>query len=401
MPTKPRWQVVAEMLAKEAASPTPAQLAIAKKLGLTLAADTPSYVAAVELRVALSEELAVSKGYRAYAGEIDYLHSLEDELDLARSPFEPGDSRDLVSAWTSSRWAIRSARRLEEIKPELGDVLATEKGGQTVEGVLSSITADGALFFKGGRSQSCRPHQAKVVARAGDPGYATAAKKALNDAARRSTRVVHVSVERGKELDDFRVAPTVDEVAYEAFLSELESAQDERPLQKVIEQFPAILATILAHHNGFFVIPQKRLGSDFVPDFLIGGATSAGIKWVLVELESPAVDRLLTGKSSDSPAKELRKGISQIEQWREWLKGNLDYARRSRKDDGLGLPGIRDDVAGVVVIGRGEPTDDVDKFRQRTRAKLDIDIVSYDYLAREMVVKPTDESWFARFLFSD
>jgi hypothetical protein len=247
----------------------------------------------------------------------------------------------------------------------------------------------------------CRPHQATIVARVGDPGHEAAVKRARNEAARRSTRAVQVSVERGKELDDFRVPATVDEVAYEAFLTELESAQDEKPLQKVIEQFPAVLASILPHHNGFFVIPQKRLGSNFVPDFLVGGATSAGIKWVLVELESPAVDRLLSGKASESPAKELRKGISQIEQWREWLKGNLDYARRSKKDDGLGLPGIRDDVPGVVIIGRGEPTDDVDKFRQRTRAKLDIDIVSYDYIAREMAVKPTDEGWLSRFLFSN
>jgi hypothetical protein len=152
MAPKQRWQVVAEQLSSRATAPSPGQIAIARKLGLTLRADTPSYVAAVELRGALSEELAVSKGYRAYAGEIEYLHLLEDELGLPRSPFEAGDSKDLVSAWTNARWATRAARKLEELKPEVGDVLTTDKGGQTVEGVLSSITDDGALFFKGGRS---------------------------------------------------------------------------------------------------------------------------------------------------------------------------------------------------------------------------------------------------------
>ena len=45
-------------------------------------------------------------------------------------------------------------------------------------------------------------------------------------------------------------------------------------------------------------------------------------------------------------------GVAQIKRWRIWLASNLPYARAARSDDGLGLTGIRPNLAGIVLIGR-------------------------------------------------
>jgi len=55
---------------------------------------------------------------------------------------------------------------------------------------------------------------------------------------------------------------------------------------------------------------------------------------LLVELETAQSD--VTLRDENQLHKHGRKGVSQIEEWREWLLQNLDYARRSRREKGLG-----------------------------------------------------------------
>lgn len=399
--SKPDWAVVADALDSFASKPTAKQLVAGRALGLQLNSDTPEAVAAVLLQREVADSLPSRRPRlrsEATEGDVSYLHELEDELEISHSEFAPGDDAAIVLAWVRVRWAQRSARDLRTLKVEKGDVLNVRQGRELLPGIVSSISVDGAINFKGGRRLSARTHDVQVRAHKGDPGYEAAKAEASNVAARRAPARTHIGSERQSELAEFRVDAEVDEVAYEAYLDALGDASDERPMQTVLANFPQLLSPLVPHHNGLYVIPQKRLGAEFVPDFVVGGYTSAGMKWVLVELESPAVELYLKNKKKNEPGKELRKGISQIEEWREWLKPNLDYARRTRKENGLGLPGIRDDIQGVVIIGRGEPTDDVDSFRQRIRNERDIEVITYNWIDRENTIVPGDPEWLARFL---
>jgi hypothetical protein len=87
-----------------------------------------------------------------------------------------------------------------------------------------------------------------------------------------------------------------------------------------------------------------------VPDFLVSDTDSLGIRWVLVELETPHSSiTLATQNELDAAA---RRGVTQIKEWREWLQNNLDMARRPVSQDGLGLIDIRPMSEGLVLVGR-------------------------------------------------
>lgn len=96
---------------------------------------------------------------------------------------------------------------------------------------------------------------------------------------------------------------------------------------------------------GTYVRPQVSLGGDLYPDFLVAVADSGGVHWTLVELESPRAERV--GMAKGQLGESARKGIDQIEGWRDWLTENLAFARDNR-----GLIGIRPESPGMVIVGR-------------------------------------------------
>jgi len=50
----------------------------------------------------------------------------------------------------------------------------------------------------------------------------------------------------------------------------IDTAEGERPIQKFLTENPEILAQFVGGGHGRWVIPQKKFGSEFVADFLIG-----------------------------------------------------------------------------------------------------------------------------------
>ena len=67
----------------------------------------------------------------------------------------------------------------------------------------------------------------------------------------------------------------------------------------------------------------------YIPDFLIGDYDLLGLRWVLVELETP--NSSVTLKSSNELEPRARKGVSQLKEWREWLQDNLWYGAQVKK----------------------------------------------------------------------
>jgi hypothetical protein len=129
------------------------------------------------------------------------------------------------------------------------------------------------------------------------------------------------------------------------------------------------------------VIPQKRLGAEFIPDFVIGVRHSGGYRWMLVELESPAA--LMFRKDGD-PSAALQHALRQLTDWRAWLMRNRDYAARSREDAGLGLTDVSPNSPGLVLVGRERDLDRANNpRRQRLEEDNQIKLHSYDWLVRQ------------------
>ncbi len=159
------------------------------------------------------------------------------------------------------------------------------------------------------------------------------------------------------------------------------AAERERALQRHLEEHPLLLIQHMGGGHGRWVIPQKKLGAEFVPDFVIGESYSGGGSWTLVELESPA--SLMFRKDGD-PSASLQHALRQLTDWRAWLMRNRDYAARSRNDNGLGLTDISPNSRGLVLIGRERDLDPADNpRRQRLEEDNMIMLHSYDWLVRQ------------------
>jgi hypothetical protein len=162
-----------------------------------------------------------------------------------------------------------------------------------------------------------------------------------------------------------------------AFQECVDAAVDERPVQAFLEANPELLVQLL-HAVPRFVLPQHRLGAEFVPDFIIGEHSSDGYSWLMLELESP---RLPFFTNSGDPRAPLTHAIRQIQDWRAWLHRNQNYASRARSESGLGLVDITGNVPGIVLMGRRALLDSAASARRRQMAAdLDIRIHTYDHL---------------------
>jgi Domain of unknown function (DUF4263) len=168
----------------------------------------------------------------------------------------------------------------------------------------------------------------------------------------------------------------------EAYREVLSTADDERPLQKHLALNPILLVQHMGGGHGRWVISQKRLGAEYIPDFVIAERSSSGFEWQFVELQSPRA-RLFV-PSSGRQSEQLDEGLRQIAEWRRWLADNRDYARRPRACNGLGLVDASDRDPGLLIIGREAGLTELDRQRRRQLGdQLGVRIRTYDWLVRE------------------
>src|SRR4051812_37437581 len=90
----------------------------------------------------------------------------------------------------------------------------------------------------------------------------------------------------------------------------IDRARDERPIQAFLARHPEVFAAGLLRGHTRCVRSQVRLGSQYVPDFLLADVSSMGASWTLVELETPTARILL--KNGDY-ARETRAALKQID----------------------------------------------------------------------------------------
>lgn len=133
-------------------------------------------------------------------------------------------------------------------------------------------------------------------------------------------------------------------------------------------------------HHEAYILPEPALGAEYRADYLLLGRNSIGYQLVLVEFEDVNVDYRL--KSSDTESEAVRKGLTQIMDWRRWMDENRRYFL-----DNTGLSNISGNIPtwGIyycLVVGRRSKMDETAN-QMRGQKKRDIpclNIVSYDRL---------------------
>ena len=164
--------------------------------------------------------------------------------------------------------------------------------------------------------------------------------------------------------------PSASEVA--ALESVLAEAHDERPIQIFLAAHPHLLTCLLPMGRGAWCFDRPRLGSEFIPDFLLCTDTSAGMQWRMVELESPARTPLT---QAGIPTQTLNHALAQVRDWRGWLRANIAYAQNA-----LGFRGLDAECHASVVIGRRYAIDQRHAARYRELSDNRTTIMTYDRL---------------------
>ncbi len=365
------WQEATTALTEASAPATREQLALADKIGIQISPTIPRVVAAATLRVALEP---VTRNHITSAP----VERFEEHLASLRHDSDPAVDAahgEEASAWIEYLHLVRRREALARLRLCEGDIVTTPHHEVAQ---VSSIGADGRVYFRGGLGQSSWPDLVEVLARADD--HSTAAdslrERAANMAAHRRQRAPFSAV-KAAALSDYAVTgiPTIAEI--DEFERLVDGAEDERPIQRFLSDHQHMLACLLGDRLRYSVA-LPRLGSQYVPDFVIAGVDSLGIRWVLVELETPNTAMYLTDGKQFSG--KTRNALSQVVDWRHWLSENLSYARSPKDRDGLGLIDIAPKPPAVVVIGRRSGLSAAREAARHDSVDRNIEIQTYDRL---------------------
>jgi hypothetical protein len=381
-PKRPRpvsdWQAAVRLIDEQLASPTDAQVALAKASELDLAAGVPNVLAAAVLADHLHVALRQPPPREPPEASLQYLELLAQDLG---EDAPKAQTKAQVEAWIYVLQLRRSRRALTALEVKAGDIVARTDESDVI-GEVSSISANGRVNFSGGYGGGAFPHQLRVIARAAETSAEAndARRSACNQAQIRRTAEAPPSGPDIVDLETFQVEGRPSDADVAALLETLDNADDERPVQALLESTPVLLAGVVSSTYGTFVIPKVSLGGRLFPDFLIGAADSMGFRWTLVEIESPR-ERISLESRRRRFAAKADEAIAQIKEWRAWIEDNIAFARQRRADNGLGLVGIRPASPGLVLIGRRRLLGADDRqLRQQLRTDDDIAMHTYDWL---------------------
>ena len=173
----------------------------------------------------------------------------------------------------------------------------------------------------------------------------------------------HQDIDFDKEADDF--------------LAVLNGAKKENDVQRYIKNnqkwfIPGSLFRNydFGHHEAY-LLSEPALGAEYRADCY---------QVVLVEFENVNVDYLLS--SSNTESESVRKGFTQIQDWKRWMDDNRTYFINS-----IGLSNVSGNIPSwgihycLVVGRRSRMNDTANKMRgQKSRETPGLNIVSYDRL---------------------
>lgn len=184
-----------------------------------------------------------------------------------------------------------------------------------------------------------------------------------------------------------------------ALIRALESSDGERAIHAFLKRNPQLLVTAFNYGwNHIFLVPEFQLGTTLRADFVLFGGYSGGWSVRFIELE-PVGARLYL--KNGTPSKALRLAMTQISDWREYIRVNEAHLRfelsrvmvskniyqvRHRTISRYLEKHMRDPQDSVewhahIVIGRRKNlTADEQRRRTRGHSFLDAEIATYDRL---------------------
>jgi Domain of unknown function (DUF4263) len=358
---------------------------VANSLEARLPRNVPRIVAITLLKEALERKLGVVEEREASDRQLEFVKELCSQLGEEEPNIQ---TKEEASAWIRVLVTKVRMQDLTHLLVERGDVVRRISDPDDAVLTVSSIGEDGRVhFMRGGNST---PHRLEVVARVNDrsPLADRYRKVAANRAASRASRT-EWSTAKARGLQAYHVGDPATEDEISHLETVIDDATDERPIQKYLAKHPSILGLLLRGPVRY-CLPLVRLGREYVPDFMLADVDSRGVRWILVELETP---RSTVGLSSKKQFDAMtRNAIGQIHDWREWLQDNLDYARRPIANSGLGLTDIRPGSEGLILVGRRETLSvGTNQLRNQLWESDRILIRSYDGLLEDARARVNDE----------
>lgn len=178
-------------------------------------------------------------------------------------------------------------------------------------------------------------------------------------------------------------------------LAKLLSARaSEREIETFLKRNPEILALIpfiysTGHHAAWiypkaYIRPPNDGISGLIPDYVLAGANSDGVRWFLLELKAPSERAFVRRGNRVFLSSTTNQGVCQLLGYMDAMTRSQAYLR-----DELKLAGFRE-PKGVLMIGTEEESRD-DKVRDFkaawNRAHPALEIRSYNALLRIVEAK--------------
>lgn len=146
-------------------------------------------------------------------------------------------------------------------------------------------------------------------------------------------------------------------------------------------------------HHDAYLFPEQKLGNDYIADYMLLGKSSDGYSIVLVEFEKAKTPYTLS--NSNTEAESVRKGITQIKDWKRWVDQNRDYFMKNIgiSQNGIDIPTHR--IFYYLVVSRREHMSDIAKdVRSQTMYEMNnTKIVTFDRLTDNIRKLKNYNSW--------
>ena len=171
----------------------------------------------------------------------------------------------------------------------------------------------------------------------------------------------------------------------EQLLKVLDSAKKENDIQNYIKENKKWFIPVsifedydFGHHEAYISVEQP-LGAEYKADYMLLGRNSIGHHIVLVEFENVNVDFRLQKSNIETEA--VRKGMTQINDWKRWMDNNRPYFLQScgLSDIGRNIPTWG--ITYCLVVGRRKRMDDTsNQMRGQIQYERGVHIITYDRL---------------------
>ena len=184
--------------------------------------------------------------------------------------------------------------------------------------------------------------------------------------------------------------PRHQDIDYEAearsFLEVLNTAQKESDVQQYIKNHQkwfipgSLFRSYNFGHHEAYLVPEQELGAEYRVDYMLLGRNSVGYQLVLVEFEDVNIPYHLMNSNAESES--VRKGLTQIRDWKRWMDDNRAYFIKSAGLDSISGTIPSWGIFYALVVGRRDRMDKTaNEMRGLTmRETPGLMIASYDRL---------------------